>query len=98
MILLANPPGPDLSGLLAEMFADEGLTVVCLENRLIPFGRGKGGSYNPVCFDLNENRMDPSIVLLDHEEILCNFRIKRLETLALNFDNLVQKVVSVKQS
>ena len=93
--MLGNPPGTDLSGLLDEIFIDKALHPTCLENGYIQFGRGSGGNYDPLCFDVSssKHRGRIRIVQLDHEEILCNSRIKIVATLADSFEELVQNVL-----
>jgi hypothetical protein len=94
--LLANPPGSDLSGLLNNITGDKALYDICSRNGYVPFGKGPGVNYDPVCFDIKKNiqsRQYP-IVRLDHEEILCNSKIKVVEELAPDFDELVLSIVS----
>jgi hypothetical protein len=89
--LLANPPGPDLAGLLGEMTKDQFLSSHLLQSKLIPFGKGADMDYDPVCFDLSARKKnaDYRIVKIDHEEILCNSRIKVVKELAPTFRQLV---------
>jgi hypothetical protein len=64
----------------------------------VQIGRPEGGSYDPVCFDFNvpkQNR-EYGIVLIDHEEILCNSRIKVLQELWPSFRKLVEHQISLK--
>ena len=93
--LLANPPGPDFSGLLAEMTVNKNLFSICLKNGFIQFGFGPGVCYDPVCFDLNgkSHRKNYKAVILDHEEILCNSKTEVKAILADNFENLVRSTV-----
>jgi len=93
--LLGNPLGPNLSGLLDKMLKDEFLSTCLLKSGYIPFGKGPDIDYDPVCFDLKSRKKNRefSIVKLDHEEILCNQRIKVVAQLALNFEQLVKTTV-----
>ena len=93
--LLANPPGPDLSGLLAEISKDPGLWNALAPAGYIPFGKGAGGDYDPVCFDWNlrKKNRDCRVVKIDHEEILCNNRIRVVAELAPSFEILVRETI-----
>jgi len=93
--LLANPQGPTLGGLLAEMRQDKGLWEELAPRGLIPFGRGGGGSYDPVFFDTRYRHGDGDcrVVQIDHEEILCSFRIREVAEIADSFRRLVLAVV-----
>ena len=95
--LLGNPLGPDLSGLLNKMLKDKFLSTCLLKNGLIPFGKGPDIDYDPVCFDLRSRKKNRefAIVKLDHEEILCNERIKVVAELAPNFEQLVKTTIEL---
>jgi hypothetical protein len=53
------------------------------------------GSYDPVCFDYSSRRQggDCKIVKIDHEEILCNNRIKVVAELAHSFRELMEQTI-----
>jgi hypothetical protein len=90
MFVFPNPPGPGLLGFLQQPLIDKGLAEMLLPARLVQFGRAGGGNYDPVCFDLQATSdSDCPIVQIDHEEILCNFRIKRVSAIAPSFRDLV---------
>ena len=93
--LLGNPLGPDLSRLLDKMLKDKFLSACLLKNGYIPFGKGPDIDYDPVCFDLKSRKKNRefSIVKLDHEEILCNERIKVVAELAPTFEQLVKTTI-----
>jgi len=93
--LLANPPGSDLSRLLAEVEGDKGLTESLIPAGYIKFGKGPDMDYDPVCFDLKSRtkRKDYRIVKIDHEEILCNYRVKVVAELAPSFEHLVRQTI-----
>ena len=95
--LLANPPGEDLRGLLHEMSKDSGLWKVLLPGGHIQFGRGPDVDYDPVCFDIKSRNKngDCRIVKIDHEEILCNYRIKIVEELASSFEMLMTETIRI---
>lgn len=54
--LLANPPGPDLSGLLQQMSRDTALWDSLLPAGYIQFGKGPDIDYDPVCFDIKSRK------------------------------------------
>lgn len=89
--LVANPPGPDLSGLLSKMMCDSNLWEALIPAGFIQFGKGPGLDYDPVCFDTRSQSKsgDYCIVKIDHEGVLCNYRIKIVDELALSFEQLV---------
>ncbi len=93
--LVANPPGSGVDGLFREMSGDEGLTESLLPAGYIQFGKGPDVNYDPVCFDLNARRKNREfrIVQIDHEEILCNYRIKVVDELAPSFEQLVKHTI-----
>lgn len=96
--LLANPAGPDLSGLLREIFRDPGLVDVLLPNGLLPFAKAGGGNYDPVCFDMRARgkQGDAPVVRIDHEEILCNRRVRVTGQVAPTFRGLVEAIIGVR--
>lgn len=98
--LLANPPGDDLSGLLAEIESDKGLTESLIPAGYIKFGKGPDVDYDPVCFDLKRrtNNKDYPIVKIDHEQILCNCRIKVVAELAPSFRHLMIQTIEQANS
>ncbi len=93
--LLANPPSVDLSGLLAEVEKDEGLTESLIPAGYIKFGKGPDMDYDPVCFDIKSRtkHKDYRVVKIDHEEILCNRRVKVVAELAPSFEQLVRQTI-----
>jgi hypothetical protein len=96
--LLANPPHNDLSGLTKEIFKDSGLAESLIPGGFIQFGKGPDINYDPVCFDIKNRHKDGDyrIVQIDHEEILCNYRIRIVAELALSFRDLVHKILSMQ--
>jgi hypothetical protein len=93
--LLANPPGPDLNGLLKEITRDKGLWESLAPAGYLQFGRGPDMDYDPVCFDIKSRtkRKECRIVKIDHEEILCNYRVKVVAELAPSFEHLVRQTI-----
>ncbi len=98
--LLANPPGPDFSGLLHEMSKDRFLWNVLIGAGFIRFGKGTDVDYDPVCFDLSSRKKnnDYRVVKIDHEEILCNSRIKIVMEVAASFEDLVRLTIAAAQN
>jgi len=93
--LLANPPGPTLTGLIHEMTKDSGLWESLVPAGFIQFGKGPDVDYDPVCFDTNTRKKnrDCRIVKIDHEEILCNYRVKVVAEIAPSFEQLVLETI-----
>jgi len=93
--IFGNPPGAGLDGLSDELYADKNLWEACIPNGYLQFGSGPS-FYDPLCFDLSRktNRNDYAIVQLDHEQILCNSRIKVVQILAPSFESLVLSVIA----
>ncbi|MGA9041913.1 MAG: hypothetical protein WB421_15380 [Terriglobales bacterium] len=93
--LLANPPGPTLDGLLQEISKDPAFWSSLLPAGYIQFGKGPDVDYDPVCFDIKTRKKDGEcrIVKIDHEEILCNSRIKLVAEVAPSFRQLVMRTI-----
>lgn len=94
--LVANPPGPDLNGLFGEMSKDKFLWECLLRGGYVRFGMGTDVDYDPVCFDISSRKKnrDCRIVKMDHEEILCNNRLKVIAELAPSFEDLALRVIN----
>lgn len=94
--LLANPPGPDLTGFFQRITKDTALWSCLTQAGYIQFGRGADASYDPVCFDVRSRRKggECRIVKIDHEEILCNDRVKITAELAPSFRQLMLDTVA----
>lgn len=96
--LLANPPGRGLEGLLRELSKDQSLWDCLRRAGYIQFGKGPGGNYDPVCFDIRSRKKkggDCRVVQIDHEEILCYDRIRIVKDLAPNFEELVRTTIKL---
>jgi hypothetical protein len=94
--LLANPPGPNLSRLLEQMSKAPAFWESLRPAGYIQFAKGPDYDYDPVCFDIKRRRKnrDCPVVKIDHEEILCNNRIKVVEELASGFEELVLQTIA----
>ena len=68
------------------------LSEVLLPSGYIQIGRPDTGDFDAVCFDLNPAKQNREyrIVRADHEEILCNSRVRIVEELWPSFSNLVE--------
>jgi hypothetical protein len=83
---------PSETGLSAIGTPDEGpLSELLLPAGYIQIGRPDDGGFDAVCFEIsaNQNR-EYRIVQADHEEILCNFRVKIRKELWPSFRELVE--------
>jgi hypothetical protein len=95
--LLANPPGSDLTGLLRQISKDPSLWEALLPAGFMQFGMGPDMDYDPVCFDIKTRKQggDCRIVKIDHEEILCNNRVKVVAELAPSFYQLILQTIEL---
>ena len=68
------------------------LSELLLPSGYIQIGRPDTGDFDAVCFDLNPAKQNREyrIVRADHEEILCNSRVRIVEELWPSFSNLVE--------
>ncbi len=96
--LLPNPPGSDLKGLQEEIITRDPAIWDCLsKSGYMQFGKGPDMDYDPVCFDLSSRTKngDYRVVKVDHEEILCNDRLKVVAQLAASFEDLVLETIGL---
>lgn len=93
--LFANPPGPDLAGFVEQMSKDPILWKCLKREGYTQFGKGPHTNYDPVCFDIKSRKKngDCRIVRIDHEEILCNDRVKVIAELAPSFEQLMLRTI-----
>ena len=79
---------PPAKGSLSELLLPAGY---------IQFGRPDTGDFDAVCFELSakQNR-EYRIVRADHEEILCNFRVKICGELWPSFRKLVEHWIALR--
>ena len=94
--LLANVPAEDFTPLLTHMKGDACLYANLVSNGYFQLGRGSNFDYDPVCFDFRQRQQngDCRIVKIDHEDILCNGRVREVEELAPNFRSLVLDTIA----
>jgi hypothetical protein len=93
--LIANPPGPDLERFYTGISKDPGLWEALIPAGYLRFGKGADMDYDPVCFDMDSRRKsnEMRVLKIDHEEILCNRRIKIVAELAPSFEALVLQTI-----
>jgi hypothetical protein len=93
---MGNPPGAGLERFLREMSKDKGLWEALVPAGYLQFGRGPDIDYDPVCFDLSSRKKnrDMRVVKIDHEEILCNYRVKVVAELAPSFFDLLHDTIT----
>jgi hypothetical protein len=72
------------------------LSELLLPAGYVQIGRPNTGDFDAVCFDLNENSQNREfrIVRIDHEDILCNWRVRVSGELWPSFITLVDSVLS----
>lgn len=96
--LLANPPGPTLSGLEDEIFCDRVLINTLVPAGFVPFGRAPDGNYDPVCFDLNSMKKgDCPVIQFEHEAILCHDKIGQSWLRSSSFRELIYDTIELAQ-
>ena len=66
----------------------------------VQIGRPETGDFDAICFDLNQKSQNREcrIVQIDHEEILCNWRVRVSGELWPSFTKLVEGVLSSAQT
>ena len=66
-----------------------------LEAGYIQFGKGPGLDYDPVCFDISSRGENKAckIVKIDHEQVLCNGRVKIVGELAPSIEQLMLRTI-----
>lgn len=77
------------------IFRDRAIAHTTLKNGYIQFARPDTGSYDPICFDAKKSvaNREFGIVRLDHEQMLCNDRIKVVEKVADSFFEFASDIV-----
>jgi hypothetical protein len=74
------------------------LSELLLPSGYLQIGRPNTGDFDAVCFDFKtqEKNREYRIVQADHEEILCNLRVKIRKELWPSFHKLVEHQVSMR--
>jgi hypothetical protein len=98
--LTANPLGNDLSRWFDEASRDRFLWNFHLRSGYIPFGKGHDMDYDRICFETKSRKKGDEcrIVKIDHEEVLCNERIKIVREMAPSFRSLVEQTIAHKKT
>src|SRR3984893_18576300 len=89
--------GPDSTELLEVALPQKGsLSELLLPAGYFQIGRPDTGSFDAVCFDMNTQKQNREygIVLADHEEILCNSRVKIRSEVWPSFRSLLEASIS----
>ncbi|MDR2012866.1 MAG: SMI1/KNR4 family protein [Rhodanobacter sp.] len=90
--IFANLGDGSTEDLTVAPFSDPYMSPWLLAHRLVQFGRPSTGSYNPVCFDFADGPTEPTIVLLDHEDILQEHTPVHRKVIARDFLSLLEAV------
>jgi hypothetical protein len=88
--------GPASTELLGVASAIKGsLSELLLPAGYFQIGRPDTGSFDAICFDLNDGKQnrEHGIVLADHEEILCNSRVRISSQVWPSFQKLLETAV-----
>lgn len=95
LTLFGNSGLDEEDDLNVMIFRDQIMATATLKNGFIQFARPKNGSYDPICFDAGKSapNREFAIVRLDHEQILCNDRIKVVEKVADSFYKFASDIV-----
>jgi hypothetical protein len=96
---VSSAPNLAIAEFKEAIFADRFMSPFLLKRGFIPFARPSDWCYDPVCFDFrNSNRKsEPVVVRVDHEEILCDERLRIIETISPAFHELLEEMTHVLQ-
>lgn len=89
-------PGSNVEEFRSAILADAIISPFLLKQGFLRFARPADWSYDPVCFDYrnSKGKLEPAVVRIDHEEILCNSRLRVVEQLDARFDVLLEELTS----
>jgi hypothetical protein len=82
--------------LLSNVLPGKGtLQEVILPAGYIQIGRPDTGNFDAICFDTNvkANNREYPVVRIDHEQVLCNWRVKVVEQVWASFFSMVAEVL-----
>lgn len=88
---------PDSNAFVEQLSMPKGsLAELLLPNNYVQIARPDSGDFDAVCFDLNQKRQNREypIVRIDHEEILCNWRVRVTAELWPSFIRLMEIAAS----
>jgi hypothetical protein len=91
----------DASSFIEEASVPKGsLSELLIPAGYVQIGQPDTGSFDAVCFDLTQHRQNREyrIVQVDHEEILCNWRVRVTSELWSSFIQLVETAVNSEQA
>lgn len=77
-----------------RIFLDEFMSSHLLQSWYLQIGNPQKYDYDPICFDIKRDTEWP-IVQIDHEDILCNSRIRVKREIAPSFLEFVQEFVGL---
>lgn len=78
----------------ASSGAKNTLSELLLPAGFMQIGRPDTGDFDAICLDLNSGKEHQCIVQVDHEEILCNYRVRVTAELWPSFLTIVDRVLS----
>ena len=96
VFLFGNTGQPVFYEFADRLHADKLLTESLFHEALLPFGCPGECNYDPVCFDgkrQSRKSLDCPIVLVEHEEILCNDKVQVKKELYPSFETFILKVI-----
>jgi hypothetical protein len=81
----------DPDDISCRLFLDPAFVSILLPGRLFHFARPHTGSYDPVCVDLStQGSIDGPVVILDHEAILCNSKVRVVTRVARSLQQFME--------
>ena len=87
----------DSNALAEEAAAAKGsLSELLIPAGYVQIGRPDTGSFDAVCFDLNSRsqNLECRIVQIDHEDILCNWKVRILEEKWPSFIKMIESALT----
>lgn len=93
LLLFANHRDETFWDLSARLFLDPIMSPTLLSEGFIQIGNPFFYNYDPVCFDCNDGAIEPRLVQLDHEAILCDSEIRIIKEIAPSFVEILRGTV-----
>ena len=84
--------------LASRLFNDPHMSPALLRAGFLQIGNPFFYNYDPICFDCKGPKPEKRIVQLDHEEILCNDRIRIIGEIAPSFPELLQVLLGDRRA
>lgn len=87
----------DSNKYIVEASAPKGsLSELLIPAGYVQIGRPEGGSFDAICFDLNQQAQNREyrVVQVDHEDILCNWKVRVTGELWPSFVKLAESALS----